>query len=103
MIEPDPERRVRDLFASLAHALRAGDLQGFRSLVTGPDPYEEEIFLELSLSAREAGGALALRDLQLGSDEARFVLEIQSPRGQVVRTHPVTLVQLPQGWAVEEL
>ena len=94
---------MRDLFASLAHALRTGDLQRFRSLVTGPDPYEEEIFLELSLSAREAGGTLALRDLQLSSEEARFVLEIQTPRGDVVRAHPVTLVQLPRGWAVEDL
>lgn len=97
------DREIHQLFARFAAAAATGDVQAYRQLVNGPDPFQEELFLRNSLHLREMRLHMLLRRIEQDSATARLYFDILDTQQQVQEHGSLTVVHEALGWLIEEL
>lgn len=103
MIETDSDRHIRETFGKLATALQKGDVDAYRQLTLGPDPFQEALFLQQSLRLRDNELSIALRRVSEENEMATVYYDLVDRRGNVVESTNATLAQESLGWFVEDL
>ena len=97
------DQEIHLLFGKFAEAVASGDVQAFRRLVNGPDPYQEDLFLRNSLRLRENRLHMQLQRIELESDLARVHFALLDINEKVLEHSSLTAVQVALGWLIEEL